>query len=426
METKDQLTAQDMERIYQNAMMLLEGQLYLEAADEFARIPGYRDADAQKEACLNKAETARLDKIYAEADKAANNDNVKSQEKAIRLFEMIRGYRDADERILNAYRRIEEIRTHEAEDRQEAIRKAEEEKIIKQRRRKRFLKGLVIATACLIVCALGAVLVKTIVVPAVAYRKAVKMIETDPDGAYLALHEMNFANSHERVTELAKDRLKGAEIGSTVSFGCYPQGRNTSKEKSLIEWVVIDKDGSKLLLISKYALDCLPFQRYDERLASASWETSLLREWLNNTFLNEAFDKGEAKLLVRTNPDTDVNAFRSFPGGMDRVFLLNIPEAEKYFPDDESRKCLPTRYAIDFGAYQSSIGRTCYWWLRTTVLFTEEALNGTPGETAVRAACVGTSGRIVEVGHSMFNRNYCVRPVIWVDTEGSGELAFGK
>ena len=426
METKDQLTAQDMERIYQNAMLLLEGQLYLEAADEFARIPGYRDADAQKEACLNQAETARLDKIYAEADKAANNDNVKSQEKAIRLFEMIRGYRDADERILNAYRRIEEIRTHEAEDRQEAIRKAEEEKIIKQRRRKRFLKGLVIATACLIVCALGAVLVKTIVVPAVAYRKAVKMIETDPDGAYLALHEMNFANSHERVMELAKDRLKGAEIGSTVSFGCYPQGRNTSKEKSLIEWVVIDKDGSKLLLISKYALDCLPFQRYDERLASASWETSLLREWLNNTFLNEAFDKGEAKLLVRTNPDTDVNAFRSFPGGMDRVFLLNIPEAEKYFPDDESRKCLPTRYAIDFGAYQSSIGRTCYWWLRTTVLFTEEELNGTPGETAVRAACVGTSGRIVEVGHSMFNRNYCVRPVIWVDTEGSGELAFGK
>ena len=44
-----------------------------------------------------------------------------------------------------------------------------------------------------------------------------------------------------------------------------------------------------------------------------------------------------------------------------------------------------------------------------------------PGYAGERAVCVGTSGEIVEVGHAILLRGYAVRPVIWVDTEATGD-----
>ena len=87
----------DRERIYQNALLLMEGHLYEEAAQELGRIPDYRDAAKLRTECEQKKEAARLDDIYEEADKAAANRNVRSQEKAIRLFGTIPGWRDADQ-----------------------------------------------------------------------------------------------------------------------------------------------------------------------------------------------------------------------------------------------------------------------------------------------------------------------------------------
>ena len=60
------MTDMDQERIYQNALLLIEGRLYAEAADELARIPGYRDADRMKSECEARQDAARLDRIYEE------------------------------------------------------------------------------------------------------------------------------------------------------------------------------------------------------------------------------------------------------------------------------------------------------------------------------------------------------------------------
>ena len=108
MEQREKERMDEREQIYQNALLLMEGKLFAEAADQFARVPDYRDADRLRAECEAKKATARLDDIYEEADKAAANRNVRSQEKAIRIFERIRGHRDADERIEEARRTIEE------------------------------------------------------------------------------------------------------------------------------------------------------------------------------------------------------------------------------------------------------------------------------------------------------------------------------
>ena len=71
------------ERIYQNALILESGGLYQDAANEFARIPDYRDAAQRQILNEERSEAAQKDKIYADGDKAAANPNVKSQQKAI-------------------------------------------------------------------------------------------------------------------------------------------------------------------------------------------------------------------------------------------------------------------------------------------------------------------------------------------------------
>ena len=411
----------DRERIYQNALLLMEGHLYEEAAQELGRIPDYRDAAKLRTECEQKKEAARLDDIYEEADKAAANRNVRSQEKAIRLFGTIPGWRDADQRIEAARRAIDEIVQKERVDRQEAIRRAEYEETVVKRRKRRRVRAALITAASAAVCLMGVFLYRNLVAPALAYRKAVSLIEEQqPEEAYRLLHGLDFLDSGELVYEIARERLSEAEVGSTVQLGYYPQGSRASGEKDQVDWIVLDRNGSKLLLISKYALDCLPYESANEMQTESSWETCLLRHWLNDTFLTETFDGGETRILVRTELAENAReggAHVSLESAADRVFLLSAAEAEQYFATMAQRQCLPTRYAIGRGASQSSVGNTCFWWLRTTVDHTEQTLTGDPTENITRAALVGSSGGIVEIGHYMSNRQYAVRPVIWVDTE---------
>ena len=63
---------------------------------------------------------------------------------------------------------------------------------------------------------------------------------------------------------------------------------------------------------------------------------------------------------------------------------------------------------------------------RTTVDHTERSLEGEPVENITRAALVGSSGGIVEIGHYMANRQYAVRPVIRVDIDPEGEVQWAE
>lgn len=425
MEQKKIMNAEECERIYQNALMLFEGQLYSEAASDFARIPGYKDADEKKLECENKAVTSRLDDIYAEADKAAANSNVRSQEKAIQIFQTIHGYKDADERIEQAKQRIREITEKERTDREEAICAAEEQKQKKAVRRKRIIRSLIAVVLAAAFCVVGVILFRKYAVPAIRYDRAVRQFEEgELDEAYRTLHGMNYRDSDEIVYQIAKQRLQDAEVGSTVLFGFFTQGMITSEEKDPIEWIVLEKDGSKMLLISKYALDSLPFMRYDydPSVTPVSWNTSLLRDWLNHDFLDTAFDSGELRIIKPTVIlDIQQNGARGSEV-TDKVFVLSANEAKRYFRSDESRKCTATQYALGYGAYHSSNGGTCLWWLRTPVAaaIIMETTDDF-GYNADRVACVSTSGEIISAGHDSRIRGYAVRPAIWVDLEATGD-----
>ena len=128
----------------------------------------------------------------------------------------------------------------------------------------------------------------------------------------------------------------------TILFGNYYINGDI---KEPIEWFVLERDGSKLLLVSKYVLD---LYHYYERLKSITWENSDIRSWLNNEFLLNAFNSEELKKIQTTkikNCDYLLNYTNGGNATCDKVFLLSNEEVLKYFPLKDSRICLGTLYA---------------------------------------------------------------------------------
>ncbi len=222
-----------------------------------------------------------------------------------------------------------------------------------------------------------------------------------------------------------------AEVGDLIKFGRYEQDKKTANGTEDIEWLVLEKEDDRMLIISRYALD---WQKYDAKHRDMTWEDSTLRNWLNDSFYNTAFTGEEQEKIVPvTNENPDSNAFFNTDyslelenisgyseaiirgwGAMggnatnDKVFCLSYEEALSYFPSDEARKCVPTKYAMSQGVcHDISAGKAedgtgmCGWWLRS------------PGKGQTMAMVVQSGGYIR--GRSQVNSGiYGVRPALWL------------
>lgn len=199
-------------------------------------------------------------------------------------------------------------------------------------------------------------------------------------------------------------------IGDTYSFGSYVQNSLDPENKEAIEWIVLDKKKTSVLLISKQGLECQPYYTSDQ---DATWEHSDLRKWLNDTFFRVAFSAEEQALILDTTVKAHKNPkYKIDPGNIttDRVFLLSTTEAKKYFKSNEQRKCVPTEYAMMqiekiSGRYYSAGEDTCLWWLRT------------PGMLQKTASYVLYGGSISDIGPTAKVPVVCVRPAFWMKIE---------
>ena len=185
-----------------------------------------------------------------------------------------------------------------------------------------------------------------------------------------------------------------------IKFGNYWQSNDKNKEA--IKWKVLVKENGKALLISKYALDCKPFNK---SCCNITWEECTLRKWLNSEFINNAFSEEEQQIIALTKNDNPHNPTYGTTGGNtteDKVFLLSIEEANTYLTKEE-RKCRPTPYAKQHNAW-SSEHNICYWWLRS------------PGSYRDSAAYANDNGGVSGSG-SFVDDGYCaVRVALWVDS----------
>lgn len=112
-------------------------------------------------------------------------------------------------------------------------------------------------------------------------------------------------------------------MGSYVIFGSFEQDNNIENGKEDIRWLVLIKESGRILVVSKYALDC-------QQNVGDGWNTCSLRSWLNKSFLNDAFSESEKANILNTSTD--------------QVFLLSADEAENYFSSNSARQCQGTEY----------------------------------------------------------------------------------
>ena len=116
-----------------------------------------------------------------------------------------------------------------------------------------------------------------------------------------------------------------------VILGEYEQDNDKSNGPEPIEWMILDENENGILLISRYALECEP---YDHSSEDTTWETCSLREWMNNDFYNKAFSNDEKKLINTTHLVNEDNRKYGTDGGNDtedKVFALSTLEAMELF-----------------------------------------------------------------------------------------------
>ena len=211
------------------------------------------------------------------------------------------------------------------------------------------------------------------------------------------------------------EELSSANIGDYVTFGTYEQDNNLKNGAEAIEWQVLDKKDGKVLLLSKYALDCEP---YHEEYVYVTWETCTLRSWLNEEFYKTAFTNAEQKYIAETYVINEDNPDHGTDGGnntYDNVFLLSIDEVGTYFDSDldaydPARRAQVTEYAkAQGGGYDYNKESEYYgnglWWLRS------------PGDFSNLAAGVIDGGLVDRLGIGVDRDNCVVRPALWVEVE---------
>ena len=193
----------------------------------------------------------------------------------------------------------------------------------------------------------------------------------------------------------AANKTNCSTVGNFVTFGSYEQDDSPENGPEAIEWIVMDVQGGKALLLSRYGLDAKQYNTESGELLS--WETCTLRAWLNKDFLNSAFSAAEQSAILLTRVDN------SSPNGDstgssdtdDRLFLFSQTEAAQYYGigyvmSNWESVVTPTTYA-------SLEGAGFAWWLRSH------------GYNAVGVTSSG-SINIISVDEKL-----TVRPAFWID-----------
>lgn len=192
------------------------------------------------------------------------------------------------------------------------------------------------------------------------------------------------------------------KVGNTVVFGSFEQDNNLENGAEPIEWIVLDKQGDKLLLLSKKALDS---RNYYGTWYPVTWEESYLRFWLNSVFYETAFTEAEQQRILQTEVVNEDNPDHGTNGGNDTeddIFLLSIKEVKEYLPDN--RRCEATTYTMDKGLDTVDEKYVC-WWLRS------------PGHDTDYAAYVFPDGDVNGDGVGVDYDFFGVRPALWVSAE---------
>ena len=176
----------------------------------------------------------------------------------------------------------------------------------------------------------------------------------------------------------------GVSTWDCIYFGNYYQSNSSTKEP--IKWRVLSVEGNEAFVMADMALDC---KRYNETDEDVTWETCTLRQWLNSTFLDAAFNEEEQSAIKTTTVVNEDNSSTGTSGGnttSDKIFLLSQNEVanpdygfnSKYDTGSETRQCKASAYAVKNGCFivpNDGYAGNCTWWLRSPGDYSNDAMD---------------------------------------------------
>lgn len=202
----------------------------------------------------------------------------------------------------------------------------------------------------------------------------------------------------------------------------YKKGETVYFRHEPILWRVLYQEDDKLLLMSEYILDAMPYHTKDE---SVTWETCTLRSWLNGyegsvnlannsytnpgaSFMSKAFNSSELEMILKIQLENSSflteNIYNSTE---DSIFLLSeqdVINTDYGFDNTQdvtiTREAYATEYAASRGASihtekETFIQRTpgtCSWWIRTGGMNGSTACNIDPAILFVNSVIIDGYG----------------------------------
>ena len=388
---------------YRYAEYLQGEEKWKEAIREFERLNNYRDSCQRAQLCRDLQEKRRqeIEVLQLRKQQEDTYQSAKKQleekhyEEAIQQFEELGDYRDSIALIEQCKSaKEEEVRCQEE---QAAKEKAE----AKTKMRRRVIALLIVA-----IVVTSAVLVYTrIIKPEGQYKQAKALLSKGQYEESYAVFSQIFGykdvdqiiNNDENFAAPAEKAAWRAQfsVGNTVLYGTFEQDNDTANGAEDIEWVVLKNDEITATLISKCALNYLPYFNVSKYTVNTdiSWGSSVPRGWLNGTFINSAFTTEERALLQPVE-----NTYNK----TDKVYLLSKTEAETLFKSKKARICSDTAYAVAQYAntYRTEVGN-CGWMLSSQ------------GITSFQVAFVASDGSINTEGCDVKGKS-AIRPVICI------------
>ncbi len=343
------------ENAYQKSIQLMKSakseQKFINAAESFELLDDFKDSELLAAECREKADALRKNGIYDAAVCYMKHKNIPALKNAVELFNQIPDWKDSAEQMAECNQKIENI-----------------EKLTK--------KTAKISTCSILACTALVVLITAVIIP--------------------SIKKLSFISKYGKEFY---DTYYPLEKGSFIKFGKYEQNNDTSDGPEDIEWQILNIRDDKILVISRYALDCVP---YNTKYTPVTWETCSLRTWLNTTFFETAFSENQKIRIVCSDVHASDNpTFNTDPTNEsnDKVFLLSATEAVRYLPSSNEKMCIPTAYAIANSVFVRG-NNNCPWWLRST-------------NSSI--TYVNENGNVSYFGHSAYDHNTAVRPVMWIE-----------